>query len=218
MVMLPKYLRKIGRSFEPVRKNSSHSGLGVILNELCGRPQFNGSESFLWFGNYVHELWLLGKVSAKLARKLTKEQKELAKLMVAALIAHPVCASLYKNSKREIKRKIRLNGVLMAFILDIHKVKERIGVDLKTTSARNMADFIKKAKELGYFRQAQTYMLAAKLKEFYFIGITKEPQPQIFILNVADHKEEMEYALHELQWLLYMFKMYGKLTKDIKRK
>jgi len=52
-------------------------------------------------------------------------------------------------------------------------------------------------------------MVAAKLTAFYFIAVTKETTPRVFVFGVHDHPEELRYAKKELEFLLYFYKNYG---------
>lgn len=109
----------------------------------------------------------------------------------------------------EIKKKKKLNGVLVAYILDINQKHRKRGADLKTTNAKNLEDFISKAIDFGYFRQGETYKVAEGLKDFVFIGIQKEPPFNVYILDVSLYPEEVKYAQQELEFLLYFYQNYG---------
>lgn len=202
---LPTYLQRAGVTTGSLVKNTSHSGLEIIKKSLLGLPQFKGGEVFLVFGSALHEMWLENKSAYKLDKAQTKQLNQ----CLNALNASPEAMQLMKDSIREEKLKVKLNGVEMAFILDIHKKKARVGADLKTSGVRSLNEFITKAKEYGYFRQGVTYVKAAGLKAFYFIAVTKEPIPRVFIFCIQDHPEEMNYAERELEFLLYFYKHYG---------
>lgn len=204
---LSTYLKKAGVTTGLLSKNTSHSSLEVIKKGLLGLPQFKGGEVFLVFGNALHEQWLENKS----AYKLDKQQKRQLSLCLTALNSHEHASKLLKGSITEEKLRIAINGVEVAFILDIHRKRERVGADLKTTGVRSLNEFVQKAKEYSYFRQAATYILAANLREFHFIAVTKEVTPRVFMLCVQDHPEELRYAKKELEFLLYFYKHYGNL-------
>lgn len=189
--------------------NTSHSALEVIKKFLLGQEQFKGGEQFLYFGNGLHVQYLENKKCND--KRLTKDEFTKIDLMCEALFDHPVCKALYKDSIREQKFYCILNGVKVAVILDIKQLAKKTGSDLKTTNAKTEEQCIAKAKEYGYFRQGVTYKKAAGLKHFFFIFVTKDVIPKIYILNIDLHKDEMLYAERELEWLLYMFKNYGKV-------
>lgn len=204
--MLKHYLKRVGKVTGPLSRNTSHSALEVIKKDLLGLPQFKGGEHFLIFGNDLHEHYL----EDKYPRKVNAAERNKIMVMVSKLRAHPIAHQLYKESTREKKCYIKIQGVEISFILDILQPIFKRGADLKSTSCSNEKEFIEKAKEYGYFRQGETYKQAAKLKSFFFIGIQKQSPYNIYILNVDDYKEEMRYAKEELKFLLYFYKHYGK--------
>lgn len=188
-------------------KNTSASGVGEILHYLKGnapRPAYSAENNF---GSSVHERFLENKAEYK----ITKEEELLVAECLAKLKAHAVVKHLMKDAVSEQKLYRKIYGVLVAYILDIHKKKERIGADLKTTVCKTLQEFIGKAFEYGYFRQAATYIKAANLKLFFFIGITKHlGDVKVLIFCANDYKDHLEYAHEELRFLLYFFKHYGK--------
>lgn len=202
---LNAYLKRAGLTTGPLIRNTSHSRLEVVKKFLLCLPQFKGGESFLVFGNELHLQWLQNKGE----EKLSLEENKKIKAMLQKLRANPICKMLYANSVREQKLYTTLHEVEIALILDIEQQKEKRGADLKTTTCRNLKDFVEKAIEYGYFRQGKTYKLARKLKHFYFIAIQKEPPYNIFIMDVSAYPAEEQYAEEELEFLLYFYKNYG---------
>lgn len=203
------YFKRVGVTSGPLIRNTSASSLGVIKNFLCNKPQFKGGEDFLVFGNALHEQFLENKFDSKNSLSLSDSDKGKIKKMLAKLLAHPVVKSLMANSIREDKCYSELNGVKMAFILDIKKPQILTGADLKTTNCSNFNQCLEKAITLGYFRQAVVYKKCAKLKHFYFIFIQKEEPHDIFLLDVSMYPEHEHYAERELEFLLYFYKHYG---------
>lgn len=212
-MLLSSYLKRAGFISGSLHSNTSHSRLEVIKKYLIGAKQFVGGESFLSLGSAVHERYLEEKKQIK----LSDEEEKLAVDMVAAVKKNFIAQQLYKDSTREEKLYVELEGTLITFILDIHQKKKRVGADLKTTTCRSAEDFIKKAREYGYFRQGITYSKAANLKAFYFIAVTKEKQPKVFVLHIQSHPEDIRYAEQELKFLLYFFKNYGNIIGESER-
>jgi hypothetical protein len=208
--MLNVYLKRVSFITGPRLKNTSHSGLEVIKKYLTGAQQFQGGEGFLLFGNGTHEPFLTEDYKGSYA-KLTVEEKTRVNKMITKLNSHPVVKMLMKDSVREEKFITDIEGVPVAVILDSKQIEHSRGFDLKTTTARNLADFIKKAISFGYIRQGKTYKIAAKLKHFYFVGIQKEEPYNVYVLNISDYKDEEWYASEELKFLLYFYKHYGKI-------
>lgn len=208
---LPLYLKRAKIITGPLAKrvNTSHSALEVILKFLTNREQFKGGEVFLHFGNACHEQFALGKHE----REVTVIQQRALNIMCKKLHEHPVVKRLLKGAIQEVKKKTKLNGVLISYILDIHQLITRLGGDLKTTTAKSLEEFVEKAIEFGYIRQGVTYKVAEKLKDFIFIGIQKEPPYNVYIMILSDHPDEIEYSMEELEFLLYFFQNYGKVLR-----
>ena len=202
---LATYLQRAGVTTGPLVKNTSHSGLDVIKKLLLGEQLFRGGEEFLQFGSALHERWLEGNFK----REVLPKQVRVLVAAYNALQSDKFAMKLLTGSTREEKLYTKLNGVEISFILDIHRKAERVGADLKTTGVRCLAEFVDKARQYGYFRQAVTYMKAANLKTFYFIAVTKTTAPKVFIFCVNDYPEELAYAERELEFLLYFYKHYG---------
>lgn len=211
--MLITHLRRHNIVTGPLARNTSHSGLSVIFNSICGFKQFSGGEQFLTFGNALHERWLVNSYT----RKVTADESKLLLGMIKALQKHVIACALIKDSEREQKIYDKLNGVEVAMILDIKQVRKKTGADLKTTACKTYQDFLDSAIKYGYFRQGKTYKLGARLSHFYFIGVSKLPPHPVFILYVNDHPEEEAYAEQELKFLLYFYKHYGKTEIPIIR-
>lgn len=211
--MLNIILKRAGRVTGPRRKHTSHSSLEVIKKDLLGLPQFKGGEEFLLFGQALHETFLEGDYT-NAYKRLCAEDKKVIDAMVKKLNGHPVVTSLMKESIREHKFAVHLNKVKTVVILDAKQPKLSRGFDLKTTTCTTQRDFEEKMRTLGYIRQGLIYKLAAKLKNFYFVGISKERPHNIFIVDIAaaHFRLDYKYAVAELKFLLYFYKYYGKTT------
>lgn len=171
---------------------------------LFGKSPSKFPEKYLIFGNTLHLRCLTS------SKKVGKIDVEMLNRMVTAWLKSPLVKKLMERSIREKKLYVYINGVKLAIILDIEQPHTRTGADLKSTSCKTLTGFIEKAISLDYFRQGLTYKLGRNLKEFYFLGLSKEKPHEIFPLRIDDYPEEMEYARQELEFLLYFFKYYGK--------
>lgn len=212
--MLNVYLQRTGVTTGPLLRNTSHSALDVIKKFLLGQAQFMGGEHFLNFGSALHEAFLVDKWDGEFL-KLSPPDQAKVRRMVKKLRSHPIVMSLMERSTREQKKMVGMNGVQVAFILDIDQQPHHSrGGDLKTTTCRSLEHFVEKAIEYGYFRQGKTYKVGGNLKEFYFIGISKEEPHNIYILDVNKYAHEEKYAGKELEFLLYFYKNYGKITPE----
>lgn len=199
----------------PLEKNTSYSGLESLRKYIFGLPQFKGGESFLKFGNGLHEPFLQNKWDTY--KELSAWEKQLIDLMLVKLAEHPVVQKLMRGAKCEDKKYKKLMGVLMAYILDIKNNK--IGADLKTTSCATYQECLKKAIEYGYVKQGRIYMRLENLTEFYFIFIRKQSPYDIYIISYKELKPFEKYADAELEFLLYFYKKYGHfMTEEDKLK
>jgi hypothetical protein len=207
---LSKYLTNIGLVTGPRKKNTSHSGLDTLRRNLLGLPLFQGGEEFLKFGVALHDVFL--QDDFEVYNTLLPWQQQLVDKLVEKLRAHPVVMKLFNKSRREKKKYKKINGVLVAYILDMHQVKLSNGSDLKSTVCTTFQDCLKKAISYGYHKQRHIYKTVEKLQEFYFIFISKKFPHDIFILGDKDFKPYEEYARKEVEWLLYVYKHYGKFV------
>ena len=214
--MLSNILITSGLCSGPSLKNTSHSSLEVIKKYLLGYPQFHGDEKYLLFGSSLHEVFLQG-IRSNYYAQLNSIDRVTVDLMVRKLNNNPIVVSLMRNSTREQKFSVKLNGVLTTCILDAKQPELKRGFDLKSTDCTSQQQFEETVQRYGYVRQGLTYKLAAKLKFFYFVGIQKVAPFNIFIvdLDAAKFKTDMLYAEQELKFLLAFYKTYGRILPAI---
>jgi hypothetical protein len=214
MTALPKYLKRLNLITGPLIKNSSHSHLGRMRNCLLCLPQFQGEEEFLRFGSALHEVFLEGRYDTY--NLLTAVQQAKIDAMVTKLNRHAVVRNLMANSIREQKVYDFINGVELAFVLDIHQPHKSTGADLKTTTANNYNECVSRAVGYGYHKQAFVYKKLAKVKKFFFIFICKVAPYNIFIVDsdCAEFKTQLKYIEQELKFLLYLYKNYGNFITE----
>lgn len=215
--MLNMLLKGSGHCTGPISKNTSHSGMEVLKKFLLGLPQFQGGEKFLLFGAALHEVFLQG-IRYKAYKLLSKEDRATVDAMVKKLNSNPIVVNLMRNSTREHRFSVKLNGVLTVCVLDAKQPELKRGFDLKTTDCNTQQQFEDTIRRYGYIRQGLTYVLAAKLKQFYFVGINKTAPYNIFIVDLNDKKfaTDLLYAKEELKFLLYLYKNYGQLLPQLK--
>ena len=78
------------------------------------------------------------------------------------------------------------------------------GKNVKSTSTKTRAAFIKSMLKYDYFMQGLLYLYLERLENFYFIGVQKTDPSQIFVVDVADYPEELDKALEKIVWILKM--------------
>jgi hypothetical protein len=213
---LSLYLKRAGVITGPcLSKCTRHSDLSIYKSWICGITVSFGYKAHNNFGRAVHELFLLSRPGKY---KLTPDEVRHRKGMVEALNRHPVVKKLMSLCDvREKRRPCTLNGVKLKFTPDAHGSRIKVMVDLKTTVCANYKSFLKSCFEYGYFRQGRTYGTALGIKEYWIIGIQKQPPYQVYLVLITDHKELIHYVDRELQFLLYFYRYYGK-PKFKKRK
>lgn len=205
---LSLYLKRAGAISGPSLKPTRHSDLSLTKSWLCAVPITFGYKAHNNFGSAVHLQFLLNKVGKF---KLTKEEIETIKKMLAALWANPVVRKLMSVCPvREKRRPARLNGTKIMFTPDA--TGRVVTLDLKTTVCRTLEEFIEAAFEYGYFRQGKTYSLALGTREYWIIGIQKQSPYKVFLVFLGDPKfrSAMDYVTRELEFLLYFYQNYGK--------
>jgi len=201
----------------PTTHNTSNSAMGAAKTFLLGEKQFAGDETFLAFGRVLHEhLQHIENEKYRSAdfQTLTTEEQAWVLGCCKAARENPVVKRLLVKTTREEKLYCEIDGIRVAFILDIEQMHTGTGVDWKSTSCRNLNDFIKKAIDYDYIRQGLLYKGARNLKHFYFIGLQKQPPHNVYIMDVKRHEAEEFYAKQELKFLLYFYKNYGKIITD----
>lgn len=170
--------------------------MSTLKRALIGEPQWFGTEKFLEFGTEHHKRSLEPK---ELTTCLDKND-QLCTDMATSFRSHPEVKKILRGAVCEKEFNVVYRGVWVKLFLDIYKPLR--GWDLKGTSCENERQFIKKAREYDYFRQAALYIGCAKLKEFSFIGQGKNRVEQVVDIDKYSQKE---YALvHPLYFLNVM--------------
>lgn len=202
------YLKRAGAISGPyASKPTRHSDLSLIKSWLLGIPISFGYKAHNNFGSATHHLFLLGRWGKF---KLTAEEKKRILGMINSLNSNPAVRKIMALCPvREKRRGAILNQTKIKLTPDAHG--QRIMMDLKTTICSNLEEFVDSAIEYGYFRQGKTYSLAVGTKEYWIVGIQKEPPYRVFLvlINGPEYRETMRYVEQELAFLLYFYKNYG---------
>lgn len=169
----------------------SNSYLSELKKGLCGLPIWWGDESHLKFGIELHHRDLQPHLDFTL---LSAEEEKMLWVMCKAL---DNCTAWQKRKKASEKEQMFIqpvHGTPVKVILDLWDRKgHEEGDDLKSTSAKSEAEFLRSARKYDYFRQAWLYMQACKLKRFTLWGVQKTLiDPKIFPLPVLDYKHDLE--------------------------
>lgn len=171
----------------------SNSYLSTLKRALLGQDQFYGSEHHLVFGTEHHRRSLEpGEPRAVLQR-----DEQLCSDMSLSFTSNPEVKKILKGAKTEVQYDVIYRGLHVQVRIDIDRPRDWF--DLKGTKCTDERDFIRKAREYDYFRQAALYEACVGTPGT-FIGESKIPiaceynQPG----SVFDG---FKYVYHPLFWL-----------------
>jgi hypothetical protein len=176
----------------------------VSYSSLClyknGDEPTPSNAAYFTFGTELHSRFL----EKKKIEKLDKEQEKQLKLMIKSLEASPIVTKLMKNVKVEQLFKEKILGVNTLGRIDV--LGKTYCGDLKTTRLNSMPAFVNSLN----FLQPALYLRATGLKDFYYIGISKQAPYKVMVFNVREKPKELQAAQNELTLLL------KQLKKDLK--
>jgi len=206
---LSSYLKRAGVTTGPLSLRVNNSTLTVIKYFLLGYAPIFFDPRYQFFGREFHKRSL---EAHKKKKRMTAEEETKLFPMVRNLLANPIFKKYFAEAKKEhLIDTESIMGIPVQGTLDVNNQKYKVGCDPKTTSCRTREEFIRAAIEYGYPRQDWMYCKMAKLKEFIFFGVQKNPPYAIWPVSFHDKqfKEEYEYFHQEALFLLYFFKHYG---------
>lgn len=153
------------------------------------------SEVYYEVGSELHSRFLekqeIKKFDAETEAQLEGMLKSLYKdRLVQSLLKHPLL-----TCEREFRMK--LNGVPVLGYVDMDAAPI-FGADLKTIGHKNEKRFI----DTMDFLQPAMYCRARNMKDFYYIGISKQAPYEVFTFNARTYKDRMNEAFIQLENLL----------------
>jgi hypothetical protein len=194
-------------TFKPKGESINNSGLSDIKRVLLGLPGFWGGEIFLQVGSEIHKRAMEPDKKIKVFDSV---YEPVIRGCTMSLHGNKEFKDMLRGASVEILCRNTIHGVYMHGTLDMRNLKgSRKGGDIKTTSSRSYKEIIYSMVKYGYFRQARVYMLLEELEEFKFFFVQKFPPYCVYVVNVADYKQEMKYADNELKFLLKFYDKYG---------
>lgn len=191
--------RELALDYIKQRGYASHSSFRRYIKGEAPSP-FVSSQAQI-FGKELHSRFLENKK----IEKLQAADELLLKSMISALEKNRLVKSLLSGANVEEEFKEQIFGVTFLGYMDIHKPKKHVA-DVKTTKCTN-ADALAKSLD---FLQPAIYLEAKKLKDFFYIGITKTTTPKPIVFSVHDYPEKLKEAKAELK------KWCAILKKDLK--
>lgn len=179
-------------SLDRIRNNgyASYSSLSALWTG-SDNP-LTGDEPFLKFGNELHSRFLERSV----VDTLTPSEEELLARMLSRLDKHPQVQMLMRN----VLIEQRVDGMLGNFLpflgyIDIQHTKYL--ADLKSTQCTTLKPFVESLD----FLQPLLYLQMTKLKDFWYIGISKQ-NCSVLLFNVREYPAKMKEAELKLKTLL----------------
>lgn len=190
------YIRKRGYA--------SYSSMKNVRD--CVVPSFVSSAAYD-FGKELHSRDLEGKR----LKTFSKEDEAKLKAMLKVLAESKVVQRLKDGAKFEQEFKQLLYGVTVLGYIDID------GADAVSDYKTCWHDNVKRFTSEMDFLQAALYTTVRKKRDFYYIGICKEPPHALMIFNVQQYPEHLKLAQIELKNLLtyIKYKLVGKLSESI---
>lgn len=147
------------------------------------------------FGKELHSRFLERKKTCT----LSASEEYMLKEMVHNLAADVMVQKIMDGAKCEVEFDEKVNGLRCFGRIDI--LNFAVG-DLKTTKHTQRTPFIVSMD----FLQAALYTRVKKLKDFYYIGISKIPPYNVMVFNVNQFPERIEAAHKELNRLTVYIK------------
>ncbi len=205
------FLTQVQEIIPPDKGHVSNSLLSEVKKLLVNDKFVFPESRFYAIGSEVHRLVLEPHENPQ--DTFSEAEQTLIDDMVGVLYESDLLNKLLEKSKNENVLIRSILGIVMKAILDIHVIDDKIGGDLKTTSARTYNSCVKSCKKFGYFRQAHIYKTIAGLSKFYFIFVTKKSPMRYFVVDVDDFPEDMGYAEYETNVLIDAVKAAGRFNK-----
>lgn len=194
------------KNYEAQRKaleekgSMNQSGLSQLKIALCRQRFPPTNATFFNSGTAVHERKLQNRY--KHSFELSVEDERDVEGMCGTLNRCTELDALLFRSSREQFVSGLVHGYPMHGTLDIHNTFLPAIGDIKTTSTKTNAEFIKSARKYGYFRQAFVYCTITGIKRFVFFGVRKHPPYEVFIIDTIHYPKDMAYAKQEVKFLL----------------
>lgn len=165
---------KLALDYIRQRKYASYSSMCLVRDKKDPQP-FVETE-YYEFGKELHSRFL----EKKKIKTLSPENEKLLKKMLNSLADDPMVCKLMEKAKCEVEFDEKVNGLRVYGRIDILTFAV---ADLKTTRISNKATF-ERAMD---FLQAALYTRVTKLKNFYYIGISKKPPHNVMVFNARNH-------------------------------
>lgn len=194
-----------------IRKRGYASYSSIKMVRDCEVPGGFVDGPWFAFGKELHSRDLEKK---KIATLTEPEEKQLA-AMLKSLDTHAVYQRLKRDAKFEIpfgpesilrKYKEQKTGLVIRDLhtvpvygrIDILNLADNHVSDLKSTREKTMKGFA----ESMDFLQAALYLAVTRAKDFYYVGICKQPPYNVMVFSVAQYPDRLRASQKDLTRLL----------------
>ncbi len=177
-----------------IRKRGYASYSSIKNVRDCVVPQHVDAKYFI-FGSELHSRLL----ESKPINKLSRAEETALKDMLQVLKSNAIVKRLLDGAKCEDKFFVKLWGLQVIGYIDINNTDL---ADLKTTRHSKLPAF---AADMD-FLQAALYLTVTKKKNFFYIGICKQPPYNLMIFNVQQYPARLKDAQDELKRLVKYIK------------
>jgi hypothetical protein len=178
-----------------IRKRTYASYSSMVNVRDKKEPQAFVETDYYRFGKELHSRFLERKKTCQ----LTPEEEVMLKEMVCSLANDVMVQKIMDGATCEIDFDEKVNGLRCYGRIDIKNFA--IG-DLKTTRHTSRSPFIASMD----FLQAALYTRVSRVKDFYYIGISKVAPYNVMVFNVNQFPERIEAAHKELNRLTVYIK------------
>ncbi len=201
--------KKVVQNLIPADKpHVSNSLLSEVKRLLLHEAGFVGGERFLIVGKEVHRRVL--EPDEPQEDELTIPEELQVTQMIERLMEENTVIEILNGSENELVEFVEIDGVRIKGIIDVLRMQESAGYDLKTTSTRSQKSFDKSVFKYDYIRQGVIYSKLMDLDSFVFFAITKKAPFKVFYFDINDYPEEVVRYEREIGILIDAIKAGGR--------
>jgi hypothetical protein len=201
----------------------SNSDLTALKREVFNIPLPSQIDKIFAFGSLVDAMCteehlvnyakMTLQFSPSNVHRYTLEDWNLALAMKKALISQPYYHAFARVMKPQHEVYKTISGDYQG---SQWKLKARckfdlysksVAVDLKTTKAKSMSEFINSIDHFDYDRQAAWYMDLAGVNWFWILGVSKFNQ-KVFPFAICKGDKTYEYGKSKYNYLAYHYNLY----------
>jgi len=179
----------------------SNTDLSTLADELLGRPRRDCTAAFA-FGSYFHSAILEPDQYEQIASGFSFDAREHSRCAEAGKLARTVKRQRYPRhliysahgqAEQSYTATHEPTGLLVKvrpdLLIDSPKRQRRTVVDFKTTSCRDLTQFLSTVEQYGYDRQGAFYADVLQAQRVVLIAVQKKPlkgqEPQVWVVELT---------------------------------